>query len=464
MAPPFRAVGSTPGGSPVPRDRAPPALCFHSYNARPMSSRHGGFTAVVTLGLSTVLHAFTHAYGAMLVPLYLLIVRDLHLRGVESAAMIVTVYGMVYALGSYGAGVMADRVDRKAMLGVGLMLNAIAIVAMGLTRSYPMLLMLAVLAGLAGTLFHPSANALVPEHFPKSPGMVIGLLGIGSGLGFFAGPQYAGWRAEAARWHWHAVADWQRPCVELGAAGLVVGVLFLMLAREARPELAEGAHEREVHPPLGKRLRWRVLAIAAVLGCRDFAGVASLSLASIYLQKAQHRDPKETGLFLGVMMLMGVVANPLAVWLSPGRRRLRFLTGSLVISSFIIASVPLVPRAFVLPVLCLFQSMHLGSYAMSDAAILERVSANVRGRVVGLFLTVAGSFAGISPWLMGFWTDRMGAGTLRQLPYLAPFGTLGLMMIVAAFSTPIIAKLGKADEAAIGPLDEIMPATMEPAG
>jgi MFS family permease len=427
-----------------------------------MSSRHGGFASVVTLGLSTLLHAFTHAYGAMLVPLYLLIVRDLHLRGVESAAMIVTVYGLVYALGSYGAGVMADRVNRKAMLGVGLMLNAVAIVCMGLTRSYPALLLLAILAGLAGTLFHPSANALVPEHFPKSPGMVIGLLGIGSGLGFFAGPQYAGWRAETARWHWHAVADWQRPCVELGIAGLVMGALFLLLAREAR-QGREGL-PREVHPPLGKTLRWRVLAIAVVLGCRDFAGVASLSLSSIYFQKAQHRDPKETGLFLGIMMLMGVVANPLAVWLSPGRRRLRFLTASLIISSFIIASVPLAPKAWVLPVLCLFQSMHLGSYAMSDAAILERVPANVRGRVVGLFLTIAGSFAGISPWLMGFWTDRMGSGTLRQLPYLAPFGTLGLMMAVAAFSTPIIAKLGQPDEAAIDPLSEIMPATMEPAG
>jgi MFS family permease len=427
-----------------------------------MSSRHGGFASVVTLGLSTLLHAFTHAYGAMLVPLYLLIVRDLHLRGVESAAMIVTVYGLVYALGSYGAGVMADRVNRKAMLGVGLMLNAVAIVCMGLTRSYPALLLLAILAGLAGTLFHPSANALVPEHFPKSPGMVIGLLGIGSGLGFFAGPQYAGWRAETARWHWHSVADWQRPCVELGAAGLVMGALFLLLAREARQ--GRDGLPRVVHPPLGKTLRWRVLAIAVVLGCRDFAGVASLSLSSIYFQKAQHRDPKETGLFLGIMMLMGVVANPLAVWLSPGRRRLRFLTASLIISSFIIASVPLAPKAWVLPVLCLFQSMHLGSYAMSDAAILERVPANVRGRVVGLFLTIAGSFAGISPWLMGFWTDRMGPGTLRQLPYLAPFGTLGLMMAVAAFSTPIIAKLGQPDEAAIDPLSEIMPATMEPAG
>src|SRR6201999_1201447 len=105
--------------------------------------------------------------------------------------------------------------------GIGLIGNALAIGAMGLTRQYEMLVALAVVAGVFGTLFHPSANALVPAHYPKSPGMAIGLLGIGSGIGFFFGPQYAGWRAEAAHWHFAAVAAWQRPCVELGIIGLI---------------------------------------------------------------------------------------------------------------------------------------------------------------------------------------------------------------------------------------------------
>ena len=59
---------------------------------------------------------------------------------------------------------------------------------------------LGVAAGLFGTLFHPAANALVCAHYPRHPGLAIGLLGVGSGLGFFAGPQYAGWRAESAAW------------------------------------------------------------------------------------------------------------------------------------------------------------------------------------------------------------------------------------------------------------------------
>ena len=36
-----------------------------------------------TLALSTLLHAFTHAYATMLVPLYLLMMQDLNLKGDE---------------------------------------------------------------------------------------------------------------------------------------------------------------------------------------------------------------------------------------------------------------------------------------------------------------------------------------------------------------------------------------------
>src|SRR4029079_16725546 len=95
---------------------------------------------------------------------------------------------------------------------IGLLGNALAITAMGLTRQFEMIMIFGVLGGVFGTLFHPAANALVPAHYPKSPGMAIGLLGIGSGIGFFAGPQFAGWRAQAS-------GHLQAPLIDAGGAG-----------------------------------------------------------------------------------------------------------------------------------------------------------------------------------------------------------------------------------------------------
>jgi len=399
-----------------------------------------------------------HAYGSLLLPLYLLMRTDLHLKGISAASAIVTVYGLVYCLLSYPTGMIADRFNRKVLLGIGLIGNALAIVAMGLTRNYQMLMVYGVFGGVFGALFHPAANALVPAHYPKSPGMAIGLLGVGSGIGFFAGPQYAGWRAQAATWHWGAIGDWQRLLVEAGLAGVIVGIVFLLVAREVH-----GHETVRSKSPLAPRLRMQIIRIAAVIGCRDFAGVATLSLSSIYLQKAHGLDAKQTGFILGAMMLLSVIVNPIIVYFSAGRRRLPTLAILLICGAFTVSTVPLWNVRFVLLILTVFMSFQLGSYAVSDAAMLERVPAQFRGRIVGLFLTIAGTFSSTAPFVMGWWTDRLHGSAAQAPAYLPMYVMLGVMMAVAAFASPLIAHLGPPQGAAIEPFSETMPATVETA-
>jgi MFS family permease len=424
----------------------------------------------LTLALTTLLHAFTHAYGVMLVPLYLLIVADLNLSGVEQASLVVTIYGLVYAIFSFPAGVLADRMNRKVLLGIGLLVNAGAILAMGLTHQYVPLIILAVLAGLAGTIFHPAANALVPAHYPRNPASAIGMLGIGSGIGFFAGPQFAGWRAQSGGWGWSGMADWQRPCVELGALGLVFGVIFLLVAREVRgPRTSKGANDggatTPTRVPLGSDLRRKVLAAALVLCCRDFAGLASLSLASIYFQKALGFSVQRAGFILGATMLTTIVVNPLIVLFTPGNRRLPALAAICILGGVVIASVPFVGPGAVLPVLCVFQVFHLGSYAVSESAMLERVNPDVRGRVIGLFLTLAGSVAATGPWVMGWWTDKLGDAARTQAGYVAPFGLLGGLLVFSSLGSFLISRMGKPPvRQQISPATEVMPRTVEAVG
>jgi MFS family permease len=411
----------------------------------------------VTLVLCALLHAFTHAYGTLLVPLYLMMTTDLRLAGVSRASAVVTVYGMVYCIISFKSGVYADRWNRKALLGIGLVGNAIAITAMGLTRSYEMLMVWGVIAGIFGALFHPAANALVPAHYPKSPGMAIGFLGMGSGLGFFLGPQYAGWRAQNADWYFASVANWQRPLVEAGLAGLILGIIFLLVAREVHSR-----NNGQPTRPMAATLRRQITKLALIMGCRDFAGIATISLASIYLQKAHGLDAKRTGFILGAMMLVSVIINPVAVYLSPGKRRLPLLTMVMICGGIVVATVPLWNVRYILPVLTTFMSFQLSSYAISDAAMLERVPAEMRGRVVGLFLTIAGTFSSTAPFFMGWWTDHLGPRAVQPSAYIPLFGALAAMMWVSPLASPVIAQLGPPQGPAIEPLSETGPATAEP--
>jgi MFS family permease len=397
--------------------------------------------SAVTVGLITLLHAFTHALQVLLIPLYLMIQRDLKLSGVNAVALIVTVYNFAYWTLSLGPGILADRLNRKILLGVGLIGNSIAIALMGVTRQYELLLLLGVTAGIFGTLFHPAANALASAHYPRSPGTVIGIIGIGAGFGFFLGPRFAGWRAQTA--------GWERPLIEMGIAGVIVGVLFLLLAREVRGRKPHSANA-STSARLSPALRRRVLFAASVLGWRDFSAHASTTLASIYLQKAQGRSVGETGLILGTMMLVSVVVNPLSVWASPRKRRLPTLVISLTLGGALLSIVPWVSPSWTLPVLALFQTCSLSSFALGDAAMLERVDGAVRGRVVGLFLTIAGTLGALAPWTMAWWTDGMGASAASQRSYVLPFTVLGALMALAAFSAPLIARFGAPDPTAEG--------------
>ena len=409
----------------------------------------------LTLGLCTILHGFTHAYGSMFVPLYFRIAEDLKLSGVGAAALIVTLYGAVYNLGSYAAGLAADRHSRKTLLAIGLLGNALAILAIGLSRQYGLILVLAVAAGIFGAIFHPAANALSSSHYPKSPGMAIGILGIGSGLGFFFGPQIAGWRAARASWHLWNVAQWQKPCVEMAIAGLVVGIIFMLVGSDATA--APPRQSLATDPALNRR----VMRLALVLMFRDFAGVAGLSLAAMYVKNVFHLNVGEAGLFVGVMMLPSVIFNPLAVYLTPMRRRLPGLSVILILGGLIAATTPFWPLGGALVILCAFQTMQLASYAVSDAAMLERVASEFRGRVVGLFLLIAGTFGALGPWVMGAWVDKLGVRAGIQTGYFGPFAVIGVCMILAAAAARPMARLGPVlSGSPVKPMEEISPETM----
>jgi hypothetical protein len=136
----------------------------------------------------------------------------------------------------------------------------------------------------------------------------------------------------------------------------------------------------------------------------------------------------------------------------------------LIVAGFIVMLTPFVAVDHVLPVLMLFMTFQLGSYAVSDAAVLERVESHVRGRVVGLFLMLAGTFASTSPFVMGFWTDALKERAYQPSAYIPIFITLGCMMLFSSLSIVLIRRLGPPlAGATIEPITETTPATVEPA-
>src|SRR6516164_3799097 len=89
-----------------------------------------------TLRLAGALHAFTHLYQVALMPLYLLIQRDFKFESVSQATLLLTVMMAAYFVPSYPMGVLADKLNRKTLLGTGLAVNGLGFVGLGLAPTF----------------------------------------------------------------------------------------------------------------------------------------------------------------------------------------------------------------------------------------------------------------------------------------------------------------------------------------
>ena len=383
-----------------------------------------------TLWLTGILHAFTHLYQVALMPLYLLIQKDLKLASVGQVTLLLTVMMAACFGPSYPIGILADRMNRKKLLGFGLALNGLGFVALGLAPNYACALLAVTVAGFGGSFYHPAATAMITRLFPTGTGKALGMVGIGAGVGFFLGPIYAGWRAGLLEPVLGAAA-WRRPVLELGVLGVLVAGLFHWLADNEQRDPSEKRHAI----PSGKlfptpALWFFFLAYCFMFSIRDFGGSSMGSLTSLFLQKARDCDPKWTGFALSSIFVASAISNPLFGHLSDGGRK-RWITLALVVAAVLIMIFPHVPAAWAMPTLALYGFFFLASYPMTEAALMESVPDAVRGRVFGIFVMGGGIIGNLSHWLVGEKVKHLDEAAHATESYYPIYAGVGLLVLLS---------------------------------
>lgn len=394
-----------------------------------------------TLCLTGMLHGFTHLYGTALLPLYLLMQRDLHLDSVSKATGFVTIMLVAYFLPSYALGVLADRVSRKKLLAYGLALNALAFIGLAFVPSYFWAVVCVIIAGIGGSAYHPAATAMIARLFPRDTGRALGLAGIGSGAGFFLGPLYTGWRAASLESSLGAAA-WRRPVLEIGILGLLAAALFAWLASE------EAASEQKEHKvPASKlfptpTLWWFFILTSFLFSLRDFAGNAMASLSSLFLQNARGYDTRHAGIAVSSLFILSVIGNPLLGSLSD-RRRKRWIAFVIGLGSVFIILFPHLSTHWTLPCLLAFGFFFLSSFPMTEAALMQSVPDSVRGRVFGFYVMITGFVGALAAWAMGVVVKHMGDASGTGQNYSLPYAAVGGVGLLALVGLPCLRALQK---------------------
>ncbi|HYE32918.1 MAG TPA: MFS transporter [Methylomirabilota bacterium] len=381
-----------------------------------------------------LLHACTHLYHVALLPLYLLIQRDLALESVEKATFLVTILMIAYYLPSYLLGALADHWNRKKLLFWGLVINALGFIALSFAKTYPAALAAVIISGLGGSCYHPAATALIARLFPVGTGKALGFIGIGASVGFFAGPIYTGWRA--------AVAGWRAPVLECGLFGLAVAILFWFFS-EDDPAHDTSDHHREAQKLGIPKAIYMILGFAALaFMLRDFAGSSMASLVSLFLQKAHGFTTVATGGALASIFLASAISNPLFGHLSD-KNRLPWTAGVLVLSAILVFVFPFVPATWSTLVLAAYGFFFLASFPMVEAALMESIHDAIRGRVFGLFITIGGVLGNIAHWFVGDRVKAMGAAANSPAAFYPLYSLIAILMLLSLSGLPLLRALRK---------------------
>lgn len=392
-----------------------------------------------TLWLSGVLHGFTHLYQIALVPLYLLIQKDLKLASVGEATLLVTVMGISYFLPSYPVGILADRLSRRKMLALGLAVNGLGFVVLGLAPNYTGALAGAILAGLGGSFYHPAATALIARLFPQGTGRALGLVAIGASIGYFIGPIYTGWRAEVT-------GNWRAPVIEVGVFGIVFAAIFYWLCDEERASSQTSKPVNRIADLFPTRALWLFfIAAAFCFSLRDFGGSGMSSLGSLFLQEARGFDPKTTGFILSGIYLASAASNPIFGHLSD-RGRIRWTILLLLLALSMIALFPHVPRQWMFATLSAYGFFFLASYPVVEAAVMESVPDAVRGRVFGLFITAGGLVGNLAHWAVGVAVKKLGPDATLPQSYYSIYAVLAGFVVLSLAGLPCLHAIRKREK------------------
>lgn len=305
-------------------------------------------------------------------------------------------------------GVLADRVDRRRLflvttVGETSFAAALAVLAATGRPSAGTVTLLVLGGGCMAALGFPAYQAIMPDLVPREElGSAISLSSAQFNLGRVVGPAFAGVAIATGGY------TWAFACNAASFAAVIGALLLLRLPMRARlatgsvrARLAAGARATAREPTC----RWAVLLISAVaLTASPF-----IALVPAVALEALHGGAGTTAALITAQGV-GAVAGALA--LTPlvrrfGRRRVLLVDlGAVCVALLAYSSAPDVVGAAAAMVVV--GAAYIGVLAGLNTLIQLHAPADLRGRVLGLYMMALGILYPVGSLVQGAVADRVG--------------------------------------------------------
>ncbi|MEZ5648233.1 MAG: MFS transporter [Alphaproteobacteria bacterium] len=164
-------------------------------------------------------HFFSHFYGIALPPLFPFLQTALNVGFADLGVLVAAFY---LASGSLQVpmGILVDRFGPAKVLILGITIQAIAILFMGMASSYWIIFILVLLLGAGNSVYHPADYAILAARVPAQR------LGLAFSIHTFSG--HLGWAAAPVAMGFIALNyGWQMALIVAGIGGLIAATLLL---------------------------------------------------------------------------------------------------------------------------------------------------------------------------------------------------------------------------------------------
>lgn len=335
-------------------------------------------------------------------------------------------FGIFYVLACVPIGRLSDRYQRRVIIAVGLGFFSLFAMGSGLVRGYVQLFLTRIGVAVGEASLSPAGFSLLSDQFPperlgRPMSAFLMSAPVGQGLAFMGGGSLLQWLTTSTVLKSGPLvhfAPWQAAFLIVGAPGLLLVPLFLMLREPPRRGAGVSATlpAREVVTILRQR------ASALVPMFASFAMVSLVSYAFFIwtpalFQRSYGWNSAEVGLAFGlVLLLCGTGGVYFAGWMSDRLARRGQLDAPLKVAAFGFvgcgvfgALAPLMPNATAALLLlapAIFLSMM--PYPCAGIAIQLIVPNRARAQVSALYITLTTLVGlGVGPLVVGLMTDLL---------------------------------------------------------
>jgi MFS family permease len=242
-----------------------------SDTTHPLESAARTASETQTLLAVSSAHLISHFY-IMVLPVLLPLLKDRLGVSFLDLGLALTTFNVTTGLTQAPMGFLVDRLGARPVLIVGLALGGLAFLSLGIAGTYPWLLVVAVLAGLANCVYHPADYAMLGESISEHR------IGRAFSVHTFAG-FLGGALAPPILLTLSTYGGLQSALVFVGLVGLATAAgLFLMPSPQASP------HRSRFGRPASSAASNGIGSILTptVLGLTAFFALMSLANSAIY--------------------------------------------------------------------------------------------------------------------------------------------------------------------------------------